>query len=119
MKTELATIANYLTTRTESKKHGGYNVYEEEGKISIWYDTYYPNISVYVWIDGKMKLVASFNGGGFTQKYRSGNWEKHVKETLYPKALIAKEKANEARRERERLAKQEKFGPIDDSSIFA
>ena len=44
---EAYTVARYLRTRYESKKHGGYYVYEDD-KIIIKYDTYYPNLDIRV-----------------------------------------------------------------------
>ena len=86
-----STIATYLKTRYESKKYGGYNIYEDD-KIYISYDTYYPNIDVYVKIpDGKRYCVLNHSGHGYNQEYHSGEWEKYCKDILLPKALVKKE----------------------------
>ena len=99
---KLIIIATYLKTRYESKKHGGYNIYEDD-KIKIAYDTYYPNVDVYVKIDSNWKLVLLHNGHGFDQEYHPGVWLKYVEDCLYPKALIAKTQHEENKKERKPL----------------
>ena len=117
MKSELTTIAKYLTDQHESKKHGGYEVYEDD-KIKILYDTYYPNVNVYVKIDGKQHLAALFSGAGITQEYHSGAWEQYVHDKLYPAALIKKAEWDKAQTERKKVAEQAKNAPLNDAHIF-
>ena len=70
-------IANHLTTRTESKNHGGYNIYEDE-KIIICLDTYYPNLEILIKKDGNKIPVLSRSGHGHNILYRPGQWEKYI-----------------------------------------
>ena len=115
---ELVTIANYLTTRYESKKHGGHNIYEDD-KIMIAYDTYYPNVTVRIFDKGDWKLVLLRNGGGFNQVYHRGLWVDYATNVLYPKALEAKAQEEEAQKKEKEREHYEKFGDIDDAHIFA
>lgn len=110
-------IAQHLTTRYEGKKHGGYQVYEDE-KVAIWYDTYYPNLTVYVKDGDKQVAVLSRSGHGYNAEYHPGQWEDYLR-SLYPNAIEAK-KAKEvelaAKKEAERRSR---FSSINDSHIFA
>ena len=118
LKSQLATIANYLTTRRESKKHGGYNIYADD-KIEISYDTYYPNVDVYVFIEGKKNLAALYSGHGYTQEFHNGAWVKYVTDTLYPKAVEAKNASDLKRKEKESSERASRSSPLNDSSTFA
>ena len=50
---QAAAVANRMTTRRAEKKHGGYNLYEDD-RISVCLDTYAPNIHI--------KIPAGENG---------------------------------------------------------
>jgi len=117
MKSKLITIAKYLTDQYESKKHGGYEVYEDD-KIKIMYDTYYPNVQVNVKIDDKSTLAAIYSGHGHTQEFHGGAWEKYVSDTLYPAALIAKEKYLELQEQRKNKEIKKKSARLNDSLVF-
>lgn len=117
MKSKLIAIAKYLETRYESKKHGGYSVYEDE-KIRISYDTYYPNVQVNVLIDGGWQLAAIYSGHGYTQEFHPGAWTGYVENVLYPKAQEAKKLAQQAQQERETQRLYERNCPLDDSAVF-
>lgn len=118
MKSKLIKIAKFLMTEQEGKNHGSYLVYKEEGKIKIMYDTYYPNVNVYVWTEGKRALAALFSGHGHTQEYHPGAWEKYVSDELYPKALEAEEKYNERMEQRKQQQRSVKFGALNDKATF-
>lgn len=117
---ELQEIARYLTTRRESKNHGGYLIYEEIGKIQIALDTYVPNTSAYVWLDGSWKLVYLYNGAhGRLQESHSGEWMRYVSDVLYPIAKIEKKRVAEAE-ERERQDRLKKLhGSVNDQHLFS
>ncbi len=118
MKSKLIAIAKYLRTESKGKKHGSYDIYRDD-KIEIAYDTYYPNVDVRVFIDGKPATVAIYSGHGHTQEFHGGEWCRYVTDKLYPLALKAREDY-ETMLENKRLAEQKaKFGSIDDSSVFA
>ena len=110
-------IAQNLTTRTEGKKHGSYMIYEDD-KIQIAYDTYYPNLDVYIKTPEKKTLVLLRSGHGHNQEYHPGAWEQYVL-SLVPKALEAKQKAESEALERKRAEEKKAFGPVDDAAIFA
>lgn len=118
MKEKLTTIANYLTTRNANKKHGGYNIYEDD-KIYISYDTYHPNVDVYVFIEGKKHLAAIYSGHGYRQEFHPGEWCNYVKDVLYPKACVARETAREAALKLEEGRKKAKNARLPDESVFA
>lgn len=117
MKQKLMTVAIYLTDQSESKKHGGYEIYEDD-KIRIAYDTYYPNVQVNVKIDGKNQLAAIFSGHGHTQEYHGGVWEKYVIGTLYPLALIKKEECLAKQQKRKLDDERKKNARLNDASVF-
>lgn len=112
---EIYVITKYLKTRHESKKHGGYDIYEDD-KIEISYDTYYPNRSVYVKFGSKKELV-HVSSDDKTSTHRPGKWEEYITE-LYEKALELKKKEEARNLEKAEKEKQDHFGTIDDSKIF-
>jgi hypothetical protein len=114
---KLILIVQYLTTDRKYKGHGYWLTYEDD-KIKIMFDTYYPNASVYVKLDGKEQLVLLHSGHGYNQEYHPGNWEKYVDEILYLKAVEARNIYDLEQREREELDNLNKFGAIDDSKVF-
>lgn len=117
MKSELILIATYLTDQYESKKHGGYEVYEDD-KIKIMYDTYYPNVCVYVKIDSKKDLAAIYSGHGHIQEYHPGHWEKYVSDKLYPAALLAKDEYLKAKELKKRRDLEKKQSRLNDAHVF-
>jgi len=103
-------IATYLRTSYQGKKHGGYNIYEDD-KIKIYYDTYYPNVDVYVKLpNGTEQMVLNRSGHGYNQEFHSGEWENYCKDILYPKALEAKKKYEEEMKKKEQAEHENKFG---------
>lgn len=96
-KTLISTIhllCDYMTTRHQSKKHGGYNIYEDD-KVYISLDTYVPNITVYVKLSGNTKSrVLSIGHAGTIQEYHSGKWEEYII-SLKEAALTAKKELEE------------------------
>lgn len=114
---KLIEIAGYLTTEKKYKGHGYWEIYEND-KIKIMYDTYYPNVSVYIKIDGKEELVLLHSGHGITQEYHSGAWENYCENILFPRATRAKQLY--ILKENEKLEKEKfkKFCSIDDSKVF-
>ncbi len=115
---KLTAIAQFLKTRHESKKHGGYDIYEDD-LIQISYDTYYPNLAVYINKNDKWQLVLCYNGGGFSEKHHPGAWENYVIEILYPKAVGAQKTAEIKIQQNKDAEFNKKFGPVDDKEIFA
>ena len=115
---KLISIASHLTTESKYKGHGYWLTYEDD-KIRIMYDTYYPNIDVWVKIDGAEKMVLNHSGHGYNEEYHPGAWEKYISEVLYPKAVEARRIKDEEIKERAELQRIEKFGSIDDSKVFA
>jgi hypothetical protein len=111
-------LCGYARTDYESKKHGGYNIYSDD-KIECSYDTYYPNIEVYVKHDDKKTMVLMHNGGGFNQTYHPGKWEDYIL-SLREFALSAKQKHDENRESQKEKERLEKFGNCPDklNSIF-
>jgi hypothetical protein len=71
-------ISKYLG-RYESKKHGGYYIYEDE-KIIMRYDTYVPNVDVNVkLLDGSLQRVYSkASNSSNPHKYNPGKWEDYI-----------------------------------------
>ena len=115
-----ANAARHLTTRTASKKHGGYQIYED-GKVVICLDTYVPNLDIQViGPDGERITVfsAAYHSWHNPSIHRPGAWVQHILD-LQPKIQEVKD-----RKEREDQARQDenarrRYGPIDDSATFA
>ena len=102
-------VCNMLTTSYESKKHGGFNIYQDD-KIQSYVDTYVPNVTLNVKTpkEGKtiLETVFSCNYNGDFVTYHEGEWERHL-ETLYAKAQKVKaQKDEEARIKREEAKAQ-------------
>ena len=108
IQSKIITICDYLRTRYESKKHGGYNIYSDD-KIFASTDTYVPNVDLMVILpDNKKEYVFSCSYHGTVSTYHPGKWEDYI-EKLYLKALDVKsEKDKEAKRERELKEQAEK-----------
>ncbi len=116
-KSTLINIATYLETSRKYKGHGSWLIYEDD-KIIIKYDTYYPNVDVYVKIGGETKLVYLGSGHGNIQEYHPGAWEKYVDEVLTPRVREARQ-LKEANDSEQRIKEHLKlFAPIDDSAVF-
>jgi len=112
MNTTASFIAINLTTRIEGKKHGGYMIFEDD-KVEIIYDTYYPNVDVYVkGAEGKKHLVMCYSGHGFMQEYHHGEWESYLEDKLYAKAVEAKKEKTKREIARKQAEYQTKFGSV-------
>jgi len=114
---EIKMIAKELRTGYEGKKHGGYEIYEDD-KIKIKNDTFAPNLFVYVKVDGKEHLVL-LRSRGNNQEHHQGKWEQYL-HNLYPKALKAREEREAKEQEAKTREKNQKFGPASKllNSIF-
>ena len=103
--------------KKRGKKHGSYKIYEDD-KIYISYDTYYPNLQVYIKVGDDRKMVAKFSGHGHTVEYHKGKWEEYAM-SLLQAALARKQQkaleAQKAKRERE----EKRWSSVDDSAVFA
>lgn len=105
------TLCNYVTTRYQSKKHGGYNIYEDD-KIAILADTNVSNLDVYVTDEeGKRHLVLSRNYIGDNQVYHPGKWEGHIL-ALGDLAEEAKAKALEEAESQKLEEQNRRFSPV-------
>ena len=118
LKSKLVDIAKYLRTDYKCKKHGSYDIYDD-GKVSIQYDTYYPNVQVHVYIDEKKTLAAHYSGHGYTQEFHGGAWVNYVNDILYPKAIEAKNRSISLRAKKEEERRKKLFNPLDDRSVFS
>lgn len=110
-------IAKHLQTDYQSKKHGGYEIYEDE-KILIKSDTYYPNLDVWVKDGDKKVLVLLRSGHGYNQEYHPGKWEVYIHNVLMPRAIEAKNKKDAEFSVRQVIEKQSKTCPVNDEHIF-
>jgi len=115
LKGALYAVANYLTTSRDYKGHGYWINYIDD-KIKIRYDTYCPNYSVEISLDGKWESV--FFSGYTIQTYHPGAWEIYVEKVLLPKAKEARIIADKKEEEKKRIENEKSYGTIDDSKIF-
>ena len=113
----LIQIASYLTTSEKYKGHGYWLTYEDD-KIKIMYDTYYPNVTVYIKTNGENKLVLLHSGHGIDHEYHPGFWEKYADEVLLPKAVTKRGIRELKRKEQQDAERLAKFGPANDMAIF-
>ncbi len=113
-------VANLLTTRHTTKKHGGYNIYQDE-RISITLDTYVPNLDIrIIGENGKPVTVfgTPYHSLSKPNIFRPGRWTQHL-EGLYRKALEV-EREQDTRKEQEKAENlKRRYGPVDDAKIFA
>ncbi len=112
-------VATHLRTRHTPKKHGGYDVYEDE-KIRIMLDTYVPNIDVQIFPPGENPVTvfaASYTRWSNPEVFRTGEWMKYLEELL-PKAIAERDRKEDERQEKERLERERRYGPVDDAIIF-
>ena len=114
-----ASVARNLTTRSSTKKHGGYLHYEDE-VIHISLDTYVPNLGISIIRDGQHIPVfsASHHSHGKPQRYNPGSWVQYL-QSLVPKAQTADAERRQAQAEQEAAHKVQQYGPVDDLTIFA
>ena len=112
---DLIHIAVNLRTRYQGKGHGGYCIYED-GKIQILYDTYFPNVDVYL-KDANKTHAYSRSGHGHVNVHHPGAWESYV-QTLIPLADAAKTEKEAASAAREKCEQERRFAPIDDRHLF-
>ena len=109
-------IANYLTTRTSTKKHGGYNYYEDD-RIHISLDTYVPNITVTI-TPGVTVFSAAYHNWAIPDTFRPGAWIDHVA-ALAEQAALVKRKRREEQERQEREHQIVHFAPVDDAALFS
>lgn len=117
MKENLISTANmlcrYCTTRTSSKRHGGY-LYFEDDKILIGLDTYVPNLNIYVKTDSGKQLVLMRPYHGHLQSYHPGKWENYII-SLRELSLEGKEKYDRRQAELRAEEQKRKYGPAPES----
>ena len=111
-----ADIASYLTTRTSTKKHGGYNYYEDD-RIHISLDTYVPNITVTI-TPCVTVFSAAYHNWASPDAFRPGAWIEYVA-TLAEQAASVKRKRREEHERQEREHQMVHFAPVDDAALFS
>lgn len=82
---KIITVCQFLRTRYASKKHGGYNIYEDD-KIMVSTDTCVPNVDLYVKVNGNREYVFGCSYDGHQVTYHTGKWEQYLDE-LYDRAV--------------------------------
>ncbi len=114
-----AVVARYLKTKHRTKKHGGYDIYEDE-KIRVTLDTYVSNVDVLVNLNEQWTTVfaAGYSSWGHPQIFRPGVWVEHLVETLLPRAKEMKANQERVVAAQEAARSQERYGPIDDAAVF-
>jgi len=112
-------VARYLQTRYVSKKHGGYDIYEDD-RLAIWLDTYVPNISIRLLMNGEKVMVfsASYHSYRRPSIFHPGAWCDYLLGPLLTQAREARarlEAKQQARRDAETVAR---YAPIADAHLF-
>jgi hypothetical protein len=112
-------LCSCCTTTTIPKKHGRFDVYEDE-KIVCSYDTYFPNLDVYVKLpDGSRQLVWMHTGHGIDQEYHPGKWEAYL--LSLKECALGKQAQKDARRAQlEQQEREERRHPAgsDADAVF-
>ena len=114
-----AAVATHLRTAHEQKKHGGYDVYQDD-KLRISLDTYVPNLWITVISpDGELRPVFSASHFSWHRPsiFRPGRWTQYLLD-LAQAAATKREELNQQRQAREEENRLTHFGPIDDQEIF-
>lgn len=102
-------VCTYMRTSYSSKKHGGYNIYEDE-KIKMGLDTYVSNISVHVETGGKNVMVLLHSYAGYNQVYHPGEWENYIL-SLRPAAELCSRADKEELERKKQEEHDSKFAP--------
>ena len=118
---QAAAVANNLTTQYWKKKHGGYNIYEDD-RIRICLDTYSPNVDVSIPAGEDREWTPVFCAGQHSthspQIFRPGRWIEYLAR-LHERALWVRTE-REARREQEQAEEQtRRYAPVNDAMIYA
>ena len=115
----IQTVCNYLTTRFATKKHGGFNIYEDD-KIIASTDTYVPNVDLSVKVNNQTEHVFGCNCYGDQVTYHTGKWEVYLEE-LFDKALEAKKIKDQEQLERYNQRQAERYRPASNQAdkVFA
>jgi len=101
---QIRTVCDYLRTRYSSKKHGGFNIYEDD-KILAVTDTCVPNVDLHVKVGNEKEYVFGCSYHGDQVTYHPGKWEDYLDE-LFDKATEVKNHLREVQQkqmEQERL----------------
>ena len=112
-------VAAHLKTRYISKKHGGYDIYEDD-RIVVSLDTYVPNVSVQVITPQGERipvLQASYSSWSNPQVFKEGRWLGYLKK-LHRKAREAERVKIQERDRKEAEESERRYGPVDDAAIF-
>ncbi len=105
-------VARYLKTSYESKKHGGYNIYNDE-QIHISLDTYYPNLDIDILKEGKKIEVYRGSRDNVTPAlFRPGKWIDHLM-NLNKKAIELNRQQEDTRKRNEIINFNNRYSPID------
>ena len=113
-------VAHYLKTRSETKKHGGYDIYEDD-VLEITLDTYVPNLDVRLLIDGEWVTVLSAGYHSYTrpQVFRPGAWCDHLLGPLQKQAEQRRELLRLQATTRQEAELVKRYAPVQDAHLFA
>ena len=111
-------VATHLTTGTAKKSHGGWKYYQDE-RIHISLDTYVPNITVKIMVNGQWQDVysAGYHNHSRPNRYNPGNWTRYLHDLAERAAQAGTVKERE-QQERDRAEQARRFGAIDDAAAF-
>ena len=110
-------VTQELRTDYIAKKHGGYDIYQDD-RLRIVVDTYVPNIGICLVDRGQRVCVFSTAYHSAPTIYRPGHWEEYLAD-LSKQAHLKRTQRKAVIQAEEELEHGRRFGPIDDSAIFA
>ena len=114
-----AVIANYMTSRTSSKKHGGYNHYED-GRLHISLDTFVPNITIRLHTKNGTITVysAGYTNHARPDQFRPGRWISYM-DQIFMTAVDNKYRKDRQKMQRDMESTRARYRPVDDAALFS
>ena len=111
-------MANLLTTKFTPKKHGGFNVYQDD-RLIVALDTFVPNLSIRLITPQGKKTVytASYHSLTRPDIHRPGHWEDYIL-SFKPRLEAVREEKGQKSERQAREENQRRFAPVDDRAIF-
>lgn len=108
-------ICEFLRTDYKSKKHGGYNIFDD-GKLHLEVDTYVPNCEASIILPSGIKETAfSCSYSCHNPLYHKGKWTDHL-EILYQRALEAETQQTQKALAKKKASDEKRNAPTSDEA---
>lgn len=97
---QIRMVCDNLRTSYSSKKHGGYNIYEDDKIVAVT-DTCVPNVDLYVKVNGKREYVFGCSYHGDQVTYHPGKWEDYLQDLCRKAEAVQQQRRSEQQRKLE------------------